>query len=177
MTTLSEIRDLETRLHSHILEWSDVPLQNELLYLLDELQELHDELNKRDVPQTGADGLELTLRQRILWKQPESPTSDVGQPYQGPDHHQLAMFERPYEPIELHVRQPGDLRPWKDIAVEADQILCNDPSQAERLVLNYAHQYLGTDWQEIRWNWLGSMQGHYIPNHLAERIPIYETAL
>ena len=65
-TTLSEIRDLETRLHSHSLEWSDTPLQQELLYLLDELQELHGELDKRDVPQTGADGQELTLRQRIL---------------------------------------------------------------------------------------------------------------
>jgi len=66
MTTLAEIRDLETRLHSHLLEWSDVPLQNELLYLLDELQELHGELDKRDIPQTDADGMELTLRQRIL---------------------------------------------------------------------------------------------------------------
>ena len=66
MTTLSDIRDLEARLHSHFLEWSDTPLQNELLYLLDELQELHGELDKRDVPQTGQDGLELTLRQRLF---------------------------------------------------------------------------------------------------------------
>jgi hypothetical protein len=66
MTTLSEIRELEARLHSHILEWSDAPLQNELLYLLDDLQELHGELDKRDVPKTGADGLELSLRQRVF---------------------------------------------------------------------------------------------------------------
>jgi len=65
MTTLSDIRDLETRLHSHFLEWSDIPLQNELLYFLDEVQELHNDLDKRDVPNTGADGLELNLRQRI----------------------------------------------------------------------------------------------------------------
>jgi len=65
MTTLSDIRDIEARLHSHFLEWSDTPLQNELLFLLDELQELHGVLDKRDVPQTGADGLELNLRQRI----------------------------------------------------------------------------------------------------------------
>ena len=65
MSTLSDIRDLETRLHSHFLEWSDIPLQNELLYFLDEVQELHNDLDKRDVPNIGADGLELNLRQRI----------------------------------------------------------------------------------------------------------------
>ena len=66
MTTLLEIRDLDARLHSHFLEWSDTPLQNELLFLLDELQELHGELDKCDVPQTGQDGLELNLRQRLF---------------------------------------------------------------------------------------------------------------
>jgi hypothetical protein len=66
MTTLSDIREIETRLHSHFLEWSDVPFQNELLFFLDELQELHGDLDKRDVPQIGADGLELNLRQRVF---------------------------------------------------------------------------------------------------------------
>jgi hypothetical protein len=66
VTTLSDIRDLETRLHSHFLEWSDVPLQNELLFFLDELQYLHGDLDKRDVPNTGEDGLELNLRQRVF---------------------------------------------------------------------------------------------------------------
>ena len=61
MTTLSKIRVIETRLHSHVLEWSDVPLQNELLYLLDELQELHAELDKRDIPNEDAQGNELSL--------------------------------------------------------------------------------------------------------------------
>ena len=65
MSTLSDIRDLETRLHSHFLEWSDIPLQNEVLFFLDELQDLHGDLDKRDVPNTGSDGLELNLRQRI----------------------------------------------------------------------------------------------------------------
>jgi hypothetical protein len=66
MTTLSDIRELETRLHSHFLEWSDVPFQNELLFFLDEVQELHNDLDKRDVPNTGTDGLELNLRQRVF---------------------------------------------------------------------------------------------------------------
>ncbi len=65
MTTLAEIRNLEIRLHSHCLEWSDMPLQNELLYLLDELQELHGELDRRDVPQIDIDGLDLNLLQRL----------------------------------------------------------------------------------------------------------------
>ena len=65
MSTLSDIRDLETRLHSHFLEWSDIPLQNELLYFLDEVQELHNGLDKLDVPNVGSDGLELNLCQRI----------------------------------------------------------------------------------------------------------------
>jgi hypothetical protein len=66
MTTLSDIRELETRLHSHFLEWSDIPLQNELLYFLDEVQELHNDLDKRDIPNTGTDGLELDLRHRVF---------------------------------------------------------------------------------------------------------------
>ena len=76
MTTLSDIRDLEARLHSHFLEWSDTPLQNELLFLLDELQELHGELDKSDVPQTGQDGLELTLRQRLFLLTSKQPPLD-----------------------------------------------------------------------------------------------------
>jgi hypothetical protein len=65
MTTLSDIRIMETRLHSHFLEWSDVSLQNELLYLLDDLQEIHNYLDKREVPNTSSDGMELDLRQRV----------------------------------------------------------------------------------------------------------------
>lgn len=67
MTTLSEIRDLEARLHSHFLEWSDIPLQNELLYLLDELQELHGEFDKRDIPLNNLQGLEMSLKERLLY--------------------------------------------------------------------------------------------------------------
>ena len=67
MTTLSEIRDIETRLHSHFLEWSDVPLQNELLYLLDELQELHGEFDKRDIPLNNLQGLEMSLKERLFY--------------------------------------------------------------------------------------------------------------
>jgi len=65
MTTLSEIRELESRLHSHFLEWSDAPLQNELLFFLDELQELHNDLDKREIPNTNPDGQVLNLRQRV----------------------------------------------------------------------------------------------------------------
>jgi hypothetical protein len=65
MTTLSDIRDLETRLHSHVLEWDDRPLLDELLYLLDELQYIHDDLDMSDIPSTGTDNLDLTLRQRV----------------------------------------------------------------------------------------------------------------
>lgn len=64
MTTLSDIRQISTRLHSHVLEWSDLYLQNELLFLLDDLQMLHGELDKRGVPNTDAQGYELDLRQR-----------------------------------------------------------------------------------------------------------------
>jgi hypothetical protein len=67
MTTLSEIRELETRLHSHFLEWSDVPLQNELLYLLDELQQLHGEFDKRDIPLNNLEGLEMSLKERLFY--------------------------------------------------------------------------------------------------------------
>jgi hypothetical protein len=65
MTELSQIRDLECRLHSHFLEWNDSPLQSELLYLLDELQVIHGELDKRNIPNKNTDGIEMTLSQRI----------------------------------------------------------------------------------------------------------------
>ena len=67
MTTLSDIRDLETRLHSHLLEWDDAPLQNELLWALDEMQLMHEKLDCCDVPKTSADGIELSLPQRLDW--------------------------------------------------------------------------------------------------------------
>ena len=67
MTTLSDIRDLETRLHSHFLEWDDKPLQDELLWALDEMQLLHEKLDYCDVPSTGTDGLDMTLLQRLDW--------------------------------------------------------------------------------------------------------------
>ena len=67
MTTLSDIRDLETRLHSHFLEWDDTPLQNELLWMLDEMQLLHEKLDFCDVPNNNPDGLDMTLAQRLDW--------------------------------------------------------------------------------------------------------------
>jgi hypothetical protein len=94
MTTLSDIRDLEARLHSHFLEWSDTPLQNELLFLLDELQDLHGELDKRDVPQTGADGLELTLRQRLFLLATR----------QAPHQMPLDFYSKPQEPTPKQER-------------------------------------------------------------------------
>jgi len=96
MSTLADIRDLETRLHAHFLEWSDTPLQNELLYLLDDLQDLHGELDKRDVPNTGSDGLELNLRQRInLLACRQSSTQidiDIYDKPVGPDPQQSRLF-------------------------------------------------------------------------------------
>ena len=96
MTTLSDIRDLETRLHSHFLEWSDVPLQNELLYFMDDIQKLHNDLDIRDVPSVGADGLELNLHQRIvlLASKPvskQAPLDFYGKP-QEPDHKQSRLL-------------------------------------------------------------------------------------
>lgn len=67
MTTLSDIRDLETRLHSHFMEWSDPALQNELLWALDEMQLLHEKLDYCDVPKNTPDGIEMTLTQRLDW--------------------------------------------------------------------------------------------------------------
>jgi hypothetical protein len=67
MTTLADIRDLETRLHSHLLEWNDLSLQNELLWALDEMQLLHEKLDFCDVPSTSPSGLDMTLSQRLDW--------------------------------------------------------------------------------------------------------------
>jgi hypothetical protein len=96
MTTLSEIRDLEARLHSHFLEWSDVPLQNELLFFLDELQELHNDLDKREVPNLGSDGLELNLHQRIALLASSQVTKQLPLDFYGksqePDHKQSRML-------------------------------------------------------------------------------------
>jgi hypothetical protein len=67
MTTLSDIRQFEVRLHSHALEWDDHPLMNELLFFLDELQYLHDDLDRLGIPNTDENHLEMTLRQRVKY--------------------------------------------------------------------------------------------------------------
>ena len=67
MTTLSNIRDIEARLHSHFLDWDDKPLQNELLWMLDEMQELHGKLDTCDVPSVDSHGIDMTLLQRLNW--------------------------------------------------------------------------------------------------------------
>ena len=96
MTTLSQIREFESRLHSHFLEWSDIPLQNELLFFLDDLQELHNDLDKRDVPNTGADGQELNLRQRVSLLNskpvPKQISLDLYDKSQQPDPKQSRLF-------------------------------------------------------------------------------------
>ena len=65
MASLTELRILETRLHSHLLEWNDLPLQNELLFLLDELQEIHAKLDLCNVPTKDINGLDMSLLQRV----------------------------------------------------------------------------------------------------------------
>lgn len=67
MTTLSDIRVIETRLHSHLLEWDDILLQNELLFVLDELQDIHTLLDGCQVPNCNMNGEALSLIQRITY--------------------------------------------------------------------------------------------------------------
>ncbi len=81
MTTLSDIRDIECRLHSHVLEWDDRPLIDELFYILDGLQYLHSDLDRCDIPCTGPDSIELTLSQRVAFlikgRQPAQATQEA----------------------------------------------------------------------------------------------------
>jgi hypothetical protein len=87
MASLPDIRDLETRLHSHLLEWDDVPLQNELMYLLDDLQLIHNELDKCNVLSTDTRGIDMTLLERVRYlirrirttSESASPTDFYGQ--------------------------------------------------------------------------------------------------
>jgi hypothetical protein len=65
MASLTDIRNIETRLHSHLLEWDDVPLQNELMYLLDDLQRIHEQLDNCGVPATDPNGVDLSLLDRV----------------------------------------------------------------------------------------------------------------
>ncbi len=65
MTELFNIHDLECRLHSHCLEYDDRPLMNELLFLLDELQLIHGDLDRCDIPAEDASHQELTLTDRV----------------------------------------------------------------------------------------------------------------
>jgi hypothetical protein len=67
MASLIELRILETRLHSHLLEWDDVPLQNELLFLLDDLQVIHEQLDQCGVPSADPNGSDMTLLQRVRY--------------------------------------------------------------------------------------------------------------
>ena len=67
MTTLCRIRNLEVRLHSHVLEWNDHLLMNELMNLLDDLQCLHTDLDRCHIPSTDHTGMALTLKQRLAY--------------------------------------------------------------------------------------------------------------
>ena len=98
MTTLSNIRDIETRLHSHFLEWDDKPLQNELLWILDELQQLHERLDYCDVPSIDMHSIDMTLLQRLNWLAihyirgiSEHPKDEYGKPIDV-DPQQLRLF-------------------------------------------------------------------------------------
>jgi hypothetical protein len=99
MTTLLDIRDLEARLHSHLLEWDDIPLQNELMFLLDDLQLIHNELDKAGIPSSTINGINMTLLERVRYlvssirstSEYASPTDFYGQCI-STEPKQLALF-------------------------------------------------------------------------------------
>ena len=163
MTTLSDIRDLEARLHSHFLEWSDTPLQNELLFLLDELQVIHGDLDRREVPQTGTDGLQLSLSQRIdLLMSIRQTAKEHSRDFYGMSveggGRQLALMDAFVCRFELRMRLAGDERPWERIP--PTRYTCRSGTEAD----NFA-QVLADNTPscvEIRWNWRGFPQGYTV---------------
>jgi hypothetical protein len=67
MTEISQLRDLECRLHSLLFDFPDRHLLDELLFLLDELQDIHGKLDLREVPNSDPNSVELTLSQRVAY--------------------------------------------------------------------------------------------------------------
>jgi hypothetical protein len=101
MASLIELRVLETRLHSHLLEWDDVPLQNELLFLLDDLQVIHEQLDQCGVPSADPNGSDMTLLQRVRYLIRTSRTNHSACEYAAsPD---LYGQHTPIEPQQLRL--------------------------------------------------------------------------
>lgn len=69
----------------------------------------------------------------------------------------------PEQTIEIRLRMQGDDRPWNEIPADCETRVCMDV-QAGYLVLRLTLLLMqeGQQIQEVRWNWQGSLQGHYL---------------
>ena len=142
----------------------------ELLWLLDELEQAHAFLDQRDIPRTDPlDGMEMGLTQRVAQlvsaKRLAETRYAVGQmrllegakAYQAktPISGQIAVFRARFQ---------DDGREWDAIPIYGETRVVNDLEanfHAYRLAADLIA--LGYAVAEIRWNFKGSLQGHYLP--------------
>ncbi len=62
-----------------------------------------------------------------------------------------------YDTIEIRVRKVCDYRKWTALKTEGS-VPARDNKEATKI----AKRYINNDVYEVRWNWSGSPQGHYV---------------
>jgi hypothetical protein len=195
MTTSTDLSNFRSIIEDHLA--SDEPIEidstlQKILYMLDDLQHIHELLDKCDVPR-DLDNVELDIYHRLVWligttekrsniledlfdhmnKRVEyiaDSSAGIGRSENNSDSMQLSLCERKrtysaiaYE-IEIRLRVKGDLREWKDIPAIRNK--AKDANQANERAMVEA--FSNRACLQVRWNWTGSHQGHYLVARLPE---------
>ena len=163
------IHDFETKNAESIIERPSTMLE-EIEWIFDELLHIHGILDKAEIPSHGMDGNEFSLSDRIEWLITGTSRMDCV-----PNHSQYQLREdrSSYDDdpvpgvdpslagiIEVRIRStkpPWCYLDWTDIP--SKKYICSpeDVIPFTRVLFNnlsYA--------TELRWNWEGSLQGHYL---------------
>lgn len=157
----------------HLVEGASSAHLNEILYVLDDLRYAHEELDKLNVPRDHPELGELNLRLRIRWLVVNGAArrlKDIPRKFT-----YVVSNERASQPRLLEVQKDHDassvegvievrirfgVQSWMDIP--ASEWLCDSAEEANAFTRVLLRNTPGAI--ELRWNWHGSLQGHYV-NH------------
>ena len=149
----------------------------ELNWILDELIQLHGDLDLMEAPTHDDTGMEFNLRDRVMWlwgvygvkKYQVTNKQPNGQPWPSawekgcrtsdePESYNTKPVE--HKQIEIKCRTLGDTTKWE--LLPACQYDVPDGKHADALA-GWLAATIPNCW-EIRWNWVGSQHGFYTRN-------------
>ena len=156
----------------------DIRGLQDVLYTLEEVQSTHDYLDKLDVPRQSAESGEMNLISRVEWLASNRMGSnhlEMRKDFYGGVFplkvDQRRLFERRQkyrhrgDVAEFKIRLKDDHRPWMEIPLHGDLLVDTfsvPPGEAAQIVAKYLANNT-PHCKEVRWNWRGSLQGHYVP--------------